>query len=219
MKKIVILNASPRKDKNTATLLKEVQRGAEEAGAEALYVNLIDLTFTGCRSCFACKLKGNKCDGVCAVRDELRPVMESIRTADAFVIGSPIYWSFPTGMFRNVMERLLFPILRYDIDTVNGGAMKYIDKKMACGIIYTMNVTPENYGLMGYAALHEPDRQHLEAYFGSCEVLNVHGTWQFPDYSKYDTNAVDLNEKQWYRDNQWPKDMQAAYDMGRRFVE
>ena len=47
-------------------------------------------------------------------KDELRPVLEHILQADALVMGSPIYWSYPTGMFRNVIERLLFPILRYD---------------------------------------------------------------------------------------------------------
>ena len=28
-----------------------------------------------------------------------------------------------------------------------------------------------------------------------------------------------MNEKQWYRENQWPKDMEAAFEMGKRLVE
>ena len=220
MKKIVILNASPRKDKNTATLLKEVQRGAEEKGAEALYVNLIDLTFSGCRSCFACKRTGNTCNGLCAYKDDLRPVLEKILQADALVIASPIYWSYPTGMFRNVIERLLFPILRYDKGERPGTASKYIDKKMKTALIYTMNVTPEMYKQYGYETILGPDQRYMEMMFGSCEVLNAHNTWQFfPDYEKFDTSAVDLDSKQWYRDNQWPKDLQAAYDLGKRLME
>ena len=220
MKKIVILNASPRKDKNTATLLKEVQRGAEEKGAEALYVNLIDLTFSGCRSCFACKRTGNTCNGLCAYKDDLRPVLEKILQADALVIASPIYWSYPTGMFRNVIERLLFPILRYDKGERPGTASKYIDKKMKTALIYTMNVTPEMYKQYGYETILGPDQRYMEMMFGSCEVLNAHNTWQFfPDYEKFDTSAVDLDSKQWYRDNQWPKDLQVAYELGKRLVE
>ena len=220
MKKIVILNASPRKDKNTATLLKEVQRGAEEKGAEALYVNLIDLTFSGCRSCFACKRTGNTCNGLCAYKDDLRPVLEKILQADALVIASPIYWSYPTGMFRNVIERLLFPILRYDKGERPGTASKYIDKKMKTALIYTMNVTPEMYKQYGYETILGPDQRYMEMMFGSCEVLNAHNTWQFfPDYEKFDTSAVDLDNKRWYRDNQWPKDLQAAYDLGKRLME
>lgn len=220
MKKMVILNASPRMDKNTATLLKEAQRGAEEVGAVVEYYDLIDLQFSGCRSCMACKRTGNKCDGVCVVRDDLRPVLESIRTADALIIGSPIYWSYPTGMMRNVVERLLFPILRYDLDTVNGGAMKYIDHKMACGLIYTMNNTEERYKLVKYDVILDPDRQYIEHMFGHCEVLNAFDTWQFyPDYEPYDHSAIDVASKQRQRDNQWPKDKQAAYEMGKRLVE
>lgn len=91
-KKMIILNASPRKNRNTATLLKEVQRGAEAAGSEVEYIDLVSLTFKGCMSCMACKRTGNKCGGLCAFKDELRPVLEKILAADAFVMGSPIYW-------------------------------------------------------------------------------------------------------------------------------
>ena len=91
---------------------------------------------------------------------------------------------------------------------------------MPTALIYTMNVTPEAYEQMNYGLLHAPDRQHMEYYFGSCEVLNVHNTWQFyPDYSKFDASAVDVEKKQWYRDNQWPKDLQAAYERGKRMIE
>lgn len=219
-KKMIILNASPRKNRNTATLLKEVQRGAEAAGSEVEYIDLVSLTFKGCMSCMACKRTGNKCGGLCAFKDELRPVLEKILAADAFVMGSPIYWSNPTGMFRNVIERLLFPILCYNASGKPLEPSKYIDKKMNCGLIYTMNVTPELYEHFGLGPVLAPDCNSLKMFFGYCEVLNAYGTWQFyPDYSKYDANGFDMNEKQWYHENQWPKDLQAAYEMGKRLVE
>ena len=217
---MILLNASPRKNKNTAQMLESVMKGAQEAGAECELIHLVSMNFKGCMSCFACKRTGNKCGGLCAFKDELRPVLERILQADAFVMGSPIYWSYPTGMFRNVIERLLFPILRYDLDPETGGASKYLDKRMKTALIYTMNVTKEMYDQFGYAPILAHDRMFLEQYFGSCEVLNVHNTWQFyPDYSKFDTSAVDVNLKQWYRDNQWPKDLQAAYELGKRLME
>ncbi len=36
--KVIILNASPRKNWNTAQLLKSAQKGAESTGAECEYV-------------------------------------------------------------------------------------------------------------------------------------------------------------------------------------
>lgn len=182
-KKIVIINGSPRLNKNTATILKEAKRGAESIGAEVEYIDLVKLNFKGCMSCFACKRKGNTCNGLCAWKDDLRPVLQSILEADALIIGSPIYWSYPTGMFRNLIERLLFPILRYDTDG-KGGALKYLEKKLACGIIYTMNVNPKLYDDFKLGQVLASDQINMERLFGHCEVLNVHGTWQFPDYSK-----------------------------------
>lgn len=216
--KAIILNASPRKNKNTATLLHEAENGAKEAGAETEYINLVELNYKGCMSCFACKLKNNKCLGICAFKDELRPVLEKIHSADALIVGSPIYYSNPTGMFRNLIERLFFPVLRYDSDG-HGGAMKYIEKKLNVGLIYTMNVTEEMYEKFNYKPILEPDRNMMEYYFGHCEVLNSHNTWQFPDYSKYDSSAIDLKSKEWYRDNQFPKDKISAFEMGKRLVE
>ena len=216
--KVVILNASPRKNKNTATLLHEAERGAKDRGAEVEFVNLVDLNYKGCMSCFACKLKGNKCGGLCAFKDELRPVLERILAADALVVGSPIYWSNPTGMFRNFIERLLFPILRYDSDG-KGGALKYLEKKLNVGLVYTMNVTEEMYDSFNYKPIFEPDRRMMESYFGYCEVLNSYNTWQFPDYSKYDSSAIDLAQKEWYRDNRFPEDMRKAFELGKRLVE
>ena len=110
-KKMILLNASPRKNKNTAQMLESVMKGAQEAGAECELIHLTSLNYKGCMSCMACKRTGNKCGGLCIQKDDLHPVLEKILEADALVIGSPIYWSDPTGMFRNVIERLLFPIL------------------------------------------------------------------------------------------------------------
>ncbi len=30
-------------------------------------------------------------------------------------------------------------------------------------------------------------------------LLNTKNTWQFPDYSKYDTSIIDLKQKLWFR--------------------
>ena len=72
----MFFNASPRRGWNTAKMLEAAKAGAEEAGAETELVNLYDISFFGCKSCFACKLKNAKTDGVCAIRDDLRPVLE-----------------------------------------------------------------------------------------------------------------------------------------------
>ena len=87
--KTIILNASPRKNWNTAQLLKEAQKGAEAAGYEVEFINLYDLNFTGCRSCLGCKRAGIDEPCKCYIKDELSPVLEKIYTSDHLIIGSP----------------------------------------------------------------------------------------------------------------------------------
>lgn len=62
--KIMAINGSPRKNWNTAKILQSAMKGAEAAGAETELVNLYDLSFCGCKSCFACKIKNSKTGGV-----------------------------------------------------------------------------------------------------------------------------------------------------------
>jgi multimeric flavodoxin WrbA len=90
--KIIAINGSPRKSKNTATLLKKALEGAEAQGAETELIHLYDLDYKGCISCFACKLKNGKSYGKCAFKDGLTPVLEKAAIADAIILGSPIYF-------------------------------------------------------------------------------------------------------------------------------
>lgn len=80
--KTILLNGSPRKNRNTAQMLKSAEEGAKAAGAQTEYVELYDLHFTGCRSCLACKRKGaQRCR--CFWKDDLSPLLDRIFQADA----------------------------------------------------------------------------------------------------------------------------------------
>ena len=101
----MFFNGSPRKNWNTAKLLESAMEGARSAGAETELVNLYDIDFKGCKSCFACKLKNARTNGVCAIRDALRPVLERAASADVLVVGSPVYYSGITGVTHAFLER------------------------------------------------------------------------------------------------------------------
>lgn len=55
--KVYAINGSPRKNKNTATLLKKALEGVKASSPneeiETEIINLYDLNYTGCKSCFA----------------------------------------------------------------------------------------------------------------------------------------------------------------------
>ena len=58
----------------------------------------------------------------------------------------------------------------------------------------------------------------LEMVYGHSEILCTYSGYQFSDYSKYDLieGAQAVREK--YRDEQLPKDLEAAYELGKRLV-
>ena len=115
MKKIVAINASPRKDWNTGSLVREAAKGAKLNGAEVTIFDLYKLEkFTGCISCFGCKLPEHQ--GVCIYKDGLAPVLEDIRSADGLIIGTPNYLGDVSAAFRSLYERLIFQSLTYKIE-------------------------------------------------------------------------------------------------------
>ena len=107
MKNFIAINGSPRRNGNTSTLLQHAIQGAQSAGAETELVHLYSLNFKGCTSCFACKLKSRP-HGTCAMKDDLSPVLERIKEADAVVFGSPIYFMNISAGMAAFIERLFF---------------------------------------------------------------------------------------------------------------
>ncbi|AJH00896.1 flavodoxin [Clostridium beijerinckii] len=211
--KVIAINGSPRKNKNTATLLTKALEGASSRGAETELIHLYDQNYKGCISCFACKLKDGKSYGKCALKDDLAPILEKVSNADAIILGSPIYLHSVTGAMRSFLERLLFQYLAYDTSHSN-----LFKRKVPVGFIYTMNVTNEQFKA-GYENELKSLQTYIEKTFGSFESLVVNDTYQFNDYSKYVSTLFDEEKKRKVREEQFPKDCQNAFDMGIRFVK
>ena len=215
--KAMFFNGSPRKNWNTAKMLEAAAEGAREAGAETEAVNLYDFPFAGCKSCFACKIKNARTNGVCALRDNLRPILERARQADVLVIGSPVYYSYPTGVVRAFMERLMFPVGTYLYE--NGKHVTLRDKVIPTAMILTMNCPKEMMEKVGYPPILEENAKVLADIFGYSETLYAFNTYQFTDYSRYDMNLFTEEEKRAYRDAHFADDLAAARELGKRLVE
>lgn len=213
----MFFNGSPRKNWNTAKMLAAAAEGAREAGAETETVNLYDFPFAGCKSCFACKLKNAKTNGVCAIRDELRPILERARHSDVLVLGAPVYFSYPTGVYRAFLERLAFPVYSYHYE--GGKPLVCRDKVIETANIFTMNCPKEMMERFDYPTLLESNTETLKTVFGACETLYACNTYQFSDYSRYDMTLFTEEEKRAYRDANFEKDIENARALGKRLVE
>ena len=219
MKKVIVLNGSPRKNFNTAQLLKEAQKGAEAAGAEVEFYNLYDYNFLGCRSCFACQRKGSTTEGVCAIRDDIKPLLEKCINADAIIIGTPVYFSYPTGVFRSFTERLLFANHTYMVDKENGGLKRRLDKIIPTGVIFTMNCPEDLASKINYNVILGENVSTYNHIMGYAEGLYSYDTKQFVDYSKYNCDLFDEKLKTEVKEKQFPIDLQKAFELGKRLTE
>lgn len=213
MKKLIAINGSPRKNGNTAQLLQKAMQGAQDADASAEIINLYSLNFKGCTSCFACKLKSRP-HGFCAMKDDLSPILERIKEADAIIFGSPIYFmNLSAGMIAFI-ERFFFSNYIYsdEIPTV-------FPKKLPSAYIYTMNMTEQHFEIFGMKERLKMQEIFTKKILGVApKVLCAYNTVQFKDYSRYESSIFNPEEKFAYREEIFPKDCAAAYEIGRDLI-
>ena len=204
-KKIVVVNAGPRKGWNTDTLITEAGKGAESAGAVIERFDLYRLErYTGCVSCFGCKRNANK--GHCIIKDGLTPVLDAIREADGLIIGSPNYLGELSASFRALYERLIFQSLTYNLETPCCN-----QKEVPVLLVMTSNA-PDN----SYLGLLANYQQTLSRFVGPTKVFVSGNTLQLKDYSKQDWewSMFDPEEKQKRHDSVFPKECQQAFALG-----
>ena len=219
--KALFINGGPRKNWTTVKMMEQAMKGAVDAGAETELIHLFDYEFTGCRSCFACKLKNAKTNGVCAIRDAIRPVLEQAYDADVIVIGSPVYLSNPTGATKSFMERLVFPLLSYNPKISEDGEMEggVREKRVPTAMIYSMGDSKEHTDAIHYPIILGEYARFMEMVYGHGEMLCTYNGLQFNDFSRYDLMDGTKEYREKYRDEQFPKDLEAAYELGKRLVE
>lgn len=212
--KIIAVNGSPRKGWNTARLLEKTLEGAASRGMETKLAHLYDLDFKGCTSCFACKLVGGQSYGRCAMNDGITPLLEEIRSADALVLGSPVYFFDTSGEMRCFMERLWFQSLLY-----TNPPSSLLSRPVKTALIYTMGAPEQAIGATGLDKVLGMGENVMKMLFGNCETLFSTDTLQFKDYSLYETSYFDPDAKQRRHDETFPRDMERAYELGRRLAD
>jgi multimeric flavodoxin WrbA len=207
-------NGSPRKKKwNTVTLLGKALEGAQSAGAETELVQLYDLNFSGCISCFSCKKMDRKENGVCAVRDDLSPVLQRIRAATALIIGTPVYLGAESASTRAFLERLVFPFINY-----SDYRRSFFPGRIQTALIYTMNVPEELLEQFGYPRMFETTTRMLKRNFGECELLLSTDTLQFENYDRYEAKNFNPEAKAKRHAEVFPEDCKKAFELGVRLA-
>jgi NAD(P)H-dependent FMN reductase len=98
--KVVGISGSPRRGGNTETLLREVLRGAEEAGAETRLFILSRMNISPCLHCDGCLAEGE-----CVLKDDMWLIYPEIESLDALVLASPIHFYGVTAQAKAMIDR------------------------------------------------------------------------------------------------------------------
>ena len=147
----------------------------------------------------------------------MRTVLEKVHEADVVIVGSPVYYSYPTGQVRSFLEQWLFPVGTYVWE--NGEQKTIRDKVIPTGMIYTMNCPEDMIKDWNYPAILEDTTNTMKQIMGHNELLYICNTYQFSDYSRYDVAEGIEPMKAKYRDEHFPEDLKRAYEMGKRLAE
>lgn len=213
MKKALGINASPRKNWNTAQAVEKALAGAASSGAQTRLVHLYGLNFKGCSSCFACKRHKNNA-AICVLKDDLKPLLEEAMASDVLIMGSPIYFGDLSACMRAFLERLMFMNSTYDPK-----APSKFKGRIASGIICTMNVPDMAMEQWRYPDMAGRSLNFLAAMLnGPAEWLAITDTMQYPDYSKYMSGMFDAAHKARMHEEKFPLDLEAAFKFGARLA-
>ncbi|MBR1799192.1 MAG: flavodoxin family protein [Bacteroidales bacterium] len=218
MKRVFAINGSPRKDYNTAQLLRAFVDGAREANddVEIAEVNLYDLRFTGCRECYACKLRNGNSYGRCGFHDDITDLLDRVAHADVVAFGSPIYFSEITAQLRGFLERLWYPFVQFK----RGEKQVIAPQPVHTAFLIPMNLTEQAMLSSGYDTLLAPVLQWTQYIFGhEPRVQYCFDTLQYRDYDRYWANAWNVAAKRLRHERHFPTDLEQARQLGRSLVE
>ena len=101
-KNVVVLSGSPRKEGNTSILAAAFVEGARLAGKKVVEFRVADMKIGGCMGCKHCFTE----KGVCIQKDDMNPILEALKTADALVLASPIYYFDMSGQLKISIDRM-----------------------------------------------------------------------------------------------------------------
>jgi multimeric flavodoxin WrbA len=210
--KVLLFNASPRKNGNTMKLLKAVKEGAESANAEAKIVHLYDLNFKGCVSCLECKKKGFP--GGCFMEDDLTKYLKEAYDVTGLAIGTPIYIGNFSSSYYALYERLLYSNRTYE----KGERRIKFGKRINTGLVVTAGVDKARFE-KEYTSFIQRNRDVMTQTLGPCTVVSNIYQVLTPNTKPYDMGSFDMDAiHKWVKEHD-PAALEEAFKLGVRLAQ
>ncbi len=103
MPSVLGIVGSARRNGNSEMMVRVALEGAVASGAQTEILRLTDFDIKPCRGCLSCVLK----DQDCPQGDDAEFVLGKLLTADAVVLGVPVYVLSPAGSVKMLLDRVL----------------------------------------------------------------------------------------------------------------
>ena len=145
-KNIVVLNGSPRRRGNTAALVREFTRGAEEAGHTVTEFFLDGMEIHGCKGCFGGR-SSRECP--CVQLDDMVKIYPAVKDSDVVVLASPLYYWNMSGQLRTAVDRL------FALEEGDGNLLR------GCGRASCLLMAAEGNGFEDVRAYYDHLMEHL----------------------------------------------------------
>ncbi len=119
MKKILVVFGGGRPNGNTAQLVNEFVKGANEKGHHTEIISLNKIHVNGCMGCNACRFGKH-----CVQQDDFNSIIPKIKEADLIVFASPLYFWTISSKLKAFIERF-YCIAEEDMNPPLGRYEKY----------------------------------------------------------------------------------------------
>ena len=126
MKKVLLVNASPRKNGNSDTIVNML---AEDlADCEVVVFNMREKTCNPCLACGACQGKDTQ---MCVQKDDIKELLPAIDQCDAIVLATPIYNHQICSQAKLFIERW-YPFFKFDDPMMTNSSKKTKKGALVC---------------------------------------------------------------------------------------
>ena len=104
MKKVLLINGSPRSDGETKAALTIIETTLQEKGIACEWFQLGTEPVRGCIHCGGCKHEHR-----CVFNDDAcNELIDRIAAADGVIIGTPVYFAGPNGALCALLDRVFY---------------------------------------------------------------------------------------------------------------
>ena len=109
MSKTLLISGSPKSDGNTIQLMNECAKVVRDHGVEAEVISFAGMSIQSCNACGKCSETG-KCD----IDDGLNEIIQKLRSAQGFIVGTPVYFGTARGDVMAALQRIGYVSMRSD---------------------------------------------------------------------------------------------------------